>query len=350
MLNSTGAISLGGSVTGQSVNLELGVSPSATRRLGDPEVRGLAVKPSGLISLSDLYGKSKPAPLNTGNGYLPFQLTLRKLSFVTEVSYTLSAQVAESHYYSATVGSVSKGFICGGGGYLPIAVIEKLTYSSDAYVTTGAVLPQGRTDAGGVNSSTKGYIAGGGYGSYVVSARDTVFTLDFAAETVATMGAALPSAARFCSTYSSLAKGYILPVLYTGATFGVVFASDSTTTLSSVLPAIRKLPAGNVVNEFRGYSAGGEEVQEQFGYNDITSLEFSTEAISVRSAAISATRHRGTGVNSRVAGFFCGGYVPVSNPLTTTVDKIAFATETMTANSAGLHAVSGYNPGLSCLT
>ena len=51
-------MSLGGSVAGQSIALELGLSPTATIALNDAIVRGLAGIASGQISLSNFYGKS----------------------------------------------------------------------------------------------------------------------------------------------------------------------------------------------------------------------------------------------------------------------------------------------------
>lgn len=57
-LNASGTISLGGSVTGQSINLELNQAASATISLNDTAVRSLAAIPSGSISLSSFWGKS----------------------------------------------------------------------------------------------------------------------------------------------------------------------------------------------------------------------------------------------------------------------------------------------------
>ena len=46
-LNNSGPISLGGSTTGQSINLELGYAYNATISLNDTAVRTLAGKGSG---------------------------------------------------------------------------------------------------------------------------------------------------------------------------------------------------------------------------------------------------------------------------------------------------------------
>jgi hypothetical protein len=57
-LNSSGTISIGGSTTGQSINLELGRSATATSSLNETDLRTLAGVASGAISLSSFYGKS----------------------------------------------------------------------------------------------------------------------------------------------------------------------------------------------------------------------------------------------------------------------------------------------------
>jgi len=57
-LNPSGPISLGGATVGQSINLELGQSATATISLNDTNARALAGVPSGTISLSNFYGKS----------------------------------------------------------------------------------------------------------------------------------------------------------------------------------------------------------------------------------------------------------------------------------------------------
>ena len=58
-LNTSGPISLGGSTTGQSINLELGRSATAQVSLNESAVRTLAGVPSGAIVMpTDFYGKS----------------------------------------------------------------------------------------------------------------------------------------------------------------------------------------------------------------------------------------------------------------------------------------------------
>jgi len=57
-LNSSGPISLGGSTAGQSINLELGKSATATVSLNDTDVRTLAGVASGAIIVpTNFYGR-----------------------------------------------------------------------------------------------------------------------------------------------------------------------------------------------------------------------------------------------------------------------------------------------------
>jgi len=57
-LNSSGPLSFGGGTTGQSINLELGVSATATASINSTSFRTLAGVASGQISVSNFYGKS----------------------------------------------------------------------------------------------------------------------------------------------------------------------------------------------------------------------------------------------------------------------------------------------------
>jgi hypothetical protein len=57
-LASSGIISIGGSTSNRSINLELGRSATATSNLNETSLRDLADVSSGSISLDDFYGKS----------------------------------------------------------------------------------------------------------------------------------------------------------------------------------------------------------------------------------------------------------------------------------------------------
>ena len=74
-LVSSGEISIGGSTTNRSINLELGRSATATSSLGETALRNLAGVSSGAISLSSFYGKSSlAAVLNAYGGATTIEL------------------------------------------------------------------------------------------------------------------------------------------------------------------------------------------------------------------------------------------------------------------------------------
>ena len=61
-LNSSGQLSIGGSTSGESINLELGKSATATSGLGDTDLRGLAGVSVGPIVLPDDFWGTSSAP------------------------------------------------------------------------------------------------------------------------------------------------------------------------------------------------------------------------------------------------------------------------------------------------
>ena len=77
-LASSGTISIGGSTSGRSINLELNRSATASSNLNESALRSLAQRSSGSISLSHFHGKSNALDTQTvtvgysaGNTYFP---------------------------------------------------------------------------------------------------------------------------------------------------------------------------------------------------------------------------------------------------------------------------------------
>jgi hypothetical protein len=88
-LNPSGAISLAGPVAGQSIALELGLSPTATISLNDTAVRTLAGVPSGAIIMpTNFYGKS--SYIQTQQAIFVYGTTGPNVANVTNVSNRVS--------------------------------------------------------------------------------------------------------------------------------------------------------------------------------------------------------------------------------------------------------------------
>lgn len=87
-LNSSGKISMGGSTTGESINLELGKSATAVITLNDSDARTLASKASGAIALYDFYGKSNAPSAPTGLYISTNNLTFSEPNVISFIGLT----------------------------------------------------------------------------------------------------------------------------------------------------------------------------------------------------------------------------------------------------------------------
>lgn len=133
-LNSSGQISMGGSTTGQSINLELGYGATATISLNDTAIRNLAGIGSGAISLSNFWGKASAIISN--------------ISISTNTTnYTLNPSVCPG--YSA--GKTTVNLTVNSGIWL---------YSTST--GTPALTVSGFTSGDVINIINNGYIAGMG--------------------------------------------------------------------------------------------------------------------------------------------------------------------------------------------
>jgi hypothetical protein len=119
-LNPSGAISLGGPVAGQSIALELGLSPTAVITLNDTAVRTLAGVPSGAIIMpTNFWGKSNGGPTQKalfGWGFdapLFFQI----INYVSNTGVMASDTPTTSNARTGAAGSKyggDKGIVAGG--------------------------------------------------------------------------------------------------------------------------------------------------------------------------------------------------------------------------------------------
>jgi hypothetical protein len=174
-LNSSGPISLGGATVGQSVNLELGFSATATIAMNTTAVRTLAGFPTAgtQYSMSDFYGKSNRAVIS-------YTFTTSTVNASLNVS-TIGGYAAGTSDITVTVNSSIYLWANSTGNY-GLNLTGATTGDTVTLVNNGYVMGQGGTGAGtnsasattggpslnvgvGVNitvTNTSGYIGGGG--------------------------------------------------------------------------------------------------------------------------------------------------------------------------------------------
>jgi hypothetical protein len=134
-LNATGAISLAGTTTGQSIEVELGGNGTTQISLNDTNVRTLAGVASGAISLSNFYGKSNAtyfiggininsqggevqlvgsAPDSSGKLYIGTVTALSGGNYQQYISVINTSGALASYYGRGQVGGIGEYFVGGG--------------------------------------------------------------------------------------------------------------------------------------------------------------------------------------------------------------------------------------------
>lgn len=117
-LNSSGAISLAGSTSGQSIALELSLGATTQISLNDAGVRTLAGISTGAISLSSFYGKSNIP----GWAYLylsnvtttPYNNIAEKVTFATNTYTSAGINVTQVVANAGRLSDASKAILVGG--------------------------------------------------------------------------------------------------------------------------------------------------------------------------------------------------------------------------------------------
>lgn len=155
-LNLTGPISLGGTTAGQSIAVELGLSPTAAISLNDTAVRTLAGVASGAIIMpTNFYGKSSSLVYNITISTNTANFNLRTAAIAagwngTTVPVTINCTINSGVYvYSTSTGAYAFDT---GTGYPGSGVSLNLT-NNGTILGMGGGGAVGATDSGGAPSA-----------------------------------------------------------------------------------------------------------------------------------------------------------------------------------------------------
>jgi hypothetical protein len=160
-LNASGAISLAGTTAGQSIAVELGLSPTGTISLNQANVRTLAGVASGAITMpTNFWGKSSHVPFST------------KVTYTANSTFVVPAGISAIRVkaWGASGGSVkySANTKSGGGGFAQADVAVTAGNTILVAVGGGGAFLAGANAAGGTNGGGNGGTlvltsGGGGY-------------------------------------------------------------------------------------------------------------------------------------------------------------------------------------------
>jgi hypothetical protein len=226
-LNASGPISIGGATTGESINLELGRSATATSQMNESAMRSLAGVASGAISLSSFYGKSNRlgygfAYMTSANLGVNRQDLIQKVTYSTNtfaasgISPGVSGFDAASEFGTSAIESMTVGLYYGGSVYNggKTAELSGVNFSTQTQVNPGNPGSPGFLDsyggAGSASSLTAGYMFGGrnnaGSGSPVNQIRKILFST-YAGTT---LGAVLSGTASETASGYSATQGFVI--------------------------------------------------------------------------------------------------------------------------------------------
>lgn len=183
-LNSSGPISLGGPVVGQSIEIENGDVGTIQISLNDSAIRSLAGNLSGPISIANLYGKTQRFTINytftssTPNATLNVTTLTKYRAGVSDITVTVNSGVylyatSTSNYglqltggtTGDTLNLINNGYIAGRGGDGGASYYH---YGGNTYVWVGSV--GGPALSIGYNTTlvNNSFIGGGGGGGMLM--------------------------------------------------------------------------------------------------------------------------------------------------------------------------------------
>lgn len=325
-LNSSGQLSLGGSVTGESISLQLGLSPTAQVSLNDAAVRALAGIPEGPIRLPiDFWGKPAGSPStdkglfafgNTGAVDFPFYTQIvnqiSNLGFFTTDQTVVAAKKAFSTglTYGGDKGIVKFGFfviVIAGPQYRSFYTNGQCLISNTGVVATEV------TGTGTVRAQPFGCSYGDGLASFIFggvgvatyAVRNNVTTTGVVSSDTAATGTARTSGAtvNFGVGQSLLAYGEYSTGGGSGRVYPLLFNTLSDTgVISSDGTAVGPTRVGST-----GCSYGNGKGIIAYGVNAVTlGLMTTTNLVSDTGVIASNTDVVGT-LRGQVGGCSFGG-------------------------------------------
>jgi hypothetical protein len=240
-------------------------------------------------------------------------------------------------------------------GYAGYSDIAAFIFNRETAYTISATFGSG-TENAGCNSSTKAYYGGGNAGSY-----NRIYDLIFSAkETSSLLSATLAVGRVALCALNSTTKGYWAggyipsPAAQSSEIDGIQFSNDTAVNPSATLsyPIIRN--TASVCSSTRGYICGGTSTSLSPQTTKLIDyLTYSSETITNLGFVLTASSQGGAGVNSTTTGYVALGWVGSTDPLTSApnasprVDKLVFSTNTVSALgtnlSVGRMSLSGFN-------
>jgi hypothetical protein len=346
------ALPASGSISLSQVNVELGLSSTATIDLNRSDVRNLAGLASGVISMNDLLGKSAAVyTTDATKGYFGgghvfggennfVQNVIDGILFSNDTAFNPAATLADGARGGVGgVTSSAKGYFGGGftirnlsgGGveFVPQIVIDGILFSNDTAFNPAATFPEPiGAYVAGVNSASKGFFASGGAKNDGTPL--SIHGILFSNDTSFTTGARISTNKFNIAGVHSSIKGYFASSFSDAAIDSIIFSNETAVNSVASLADGLRAYVGGVNSSTKGYFAGGQVDIKSNYTNVIDGILFSNDTAFNPAATLSdggGGRAYVAGVNSSVKGYFGGGEnANFSN--SSSIDGILFSNDT----------------------
>jgi hypothetical protein len=273
-----------------------------------------------------------------------------RLIFSTQTRTAIGATTANARGSNTAVNGQNFGYFLGGrtsGSVNATTTSVKLTKSTDAISTLANGLDVARTSQGATASLTKGYVAGGYTGSS--TKLNTMESVVFSTDIVGAIATTLSTTnEQNCGienqTHAYFAGGDTGSFIAT--TDKLIFITETRSTLATGLSVSRSASAG-ISSNTAGYVIGGFNGSYS---STVDKFTFATDARTVVGNARPRDTETDTGMDSPATGYgyACGLYDGINNNVSNAIDRLAFASDTWSANVAQLTNAKGF--GLGCLS
>jgi hypothetical protein len=295
----------------------------------------------GVISASLAGGG--PAGYFAGGVSSGYLATTNKFAFPSDVQSLLVATLSIARGNAATFAdSGVAGYVCGGWtGAARGTWVDKLAFAGDTYSTLGTGISTATNVlAGMANSGTAGYSAGG----YTAAGNaTTVDKFAFPGDSRSTLGTGLSAAT---SNLAAMANSSVAGYFGGGQTTTKVttidkfaFPGDSRSTLGTGLTAGVGDFAGMADSGVAGYFGGGALQWPASNYSTtVDKIAFPSDTKSTLGTGLpTAINQLGGMADSGTAGYFAGGYFGSAPYIKDEVTKFTFPSETRSTLGTGLN-------------
>ena len=274
--------------------------------------------------------------------------TIDRITFATDTATaSVRGPLSATQYYQAAAGTLTYGWF-GGGGFSPTSsTVTRITYAIDTSTSTNRgplSLSIGQLGASS-DGTTYGWF-GGGYSS--PGYRSIVQRITYATDTATATARGPLSAVKAALSALGTANDGWFGAWFSGSNIDrITYATDTATAsirgqLTTILMQYAAISDNTTYGWFgAGYNPAGAPL---YNVSTVQRIQYSTDTAtcSVRGPLLTSLHRLGASGNNQY-GWFGGGFVRGTSSETSSVNRIEYANDTVTASNRGpLSAARAY--------